>query len=313
MVTREQLYEEVWVEPMTTVATKYEVSASFLARVCERLAVPRPPRGYWAKVAVGKAPARPALPPPQADDLLEWSRNGELPRRAPRPPPQPPTAPARPLRKLVERPALHPLLVGALESFRNTRKALLSSDALYLRPYKRKLLDMFVSNEALDRALAVANELFQTLEDRGHRVVLAPLEMPRRFWRKNLDHRERPSKVALSYGEAWEPDRPTMVLLGTVAIGLTIFEASEEAEVCWVDGGYVRVSEAPKTKRERFSHASSSTHKREMPSGRLVIRAYSPYPRTSWEQQWRERVLGDHSSGKFVEIARELARRSLST
>ena len=47
-VSREQLYEEVWAEPMTTVALKYEVSSSFMARICTRLKVPRPPRGYWA-------------------------------------------------------------------------------------------------------------------------------------------------------------------------------------------------------------------------------------------------------------------------
>ena len=46
-VTREALYEEVWSEPMTTVAARYGVSGSLLARVCSRLNVPRPPRGYW--------------------------------------------------------------------------------------------------------------------------------------------------------------------------------------------------------------------------------------------------------------------------
>jgi hypothetical protein len=32
------------------VAKKYEVSSNFLARVCERLNVSRPSRGYWAQV-----------------------------------------------------------------------------------------------------------------------------------------------------------------------------------------------------------------------------------------------------------------------
>ena len=36
-ISREQLYEEVWAEPMTTVALKYKVSSSFLARICTRL------------------------------------------------------------------------------------------------------------------------------------------------------------------------------------------------------------------------------------------------------------------------------------
>jgi hypothetical protein len=44
--TREKLYEEVWAEPMTKVAARYGVSSSFLARVCERLKVPRSSCGY---------------------------------------------------------------------------------------------------------------------------------------------------------------------------------------------------------------------------------------------------------------------------
>jgi hypothetical protein len=52
-ITREKLYEEVWAEPMTVVAARYQVSGNFLARVCVALNVPHPPRGYWAKLKVG--------------------------------------------------------------------------------------------------------------------------------------------------------------------------------------------------------------------------------------------------------------------
>lgn len=76
-VERDKLYKQVWAEPMITVAARYGVSSSFLARVCTRMRVPRPERGYWAKLAVGKAPAKPALPDAQPGDELEWSRSGE--------------------------------------------------------------------------------------------------------------------------------------------------------------------------------------------------------------------------------------------
>ena len=36
MVTREELYELVWSTPMIRVAEKFEVSGSYLARVCPR-------------------------------------------------------------------------------------------------------------------------------------------------------------------------------------------------------------------------------------------------------------------------------------
>ncbi|MDX3911649.1 MAG: hypothetical protein QHC67_17855 [Sphingobium sp.] len=62
MVSREELYQLVWSEPMTKIAARFGVSGSYLARICTMLNVPRPERGYWAKLAVGKAPLQPSLP-----------------------------------------------------------------------------------------------------------------------------------------------------------------------------------------------------------------------------------------------------------
>ena len=79
MISRETLYELVWSTPMTKVAEKFEVSGSYLARVCTELRVPRPERGYWAKLAVGKAPQRPVLPEPLPGDPVVWSRTEGFP------------------------------------------------------------------------------------------------------------------------------------------------------------------------------------------------------------------------------------------
>jgi hypothetical protein len=67
VISREELYELVWSLPMIKVGEKFEVSGSYMARMCSVLNVPRPERGYWAKLAVGKAPTRPPLP--EAVDL----------------------------------------------------------------------------------------------------------------------------------------------------------------------------------------------------------------------------------------------------
>jgi hypothetical protein len=79
VITREELYELVWSTPMIKVAEKFEVSGSYLARVCTELRVPRPEPGYWAKLAVGKAPQRPALPEPLSGHPVVWSRTDEYP------------------------------------------------------------------------------------------------------------------------------------------------------------------------------------------------------------------------------------------
>ena len=76
-LTREALYALVWSEPMLKGSVWYGVSSSYMARVCTLLNVPRPEPGYWAKLAVGKAPPIPPLPDPRPGDELVWSRDGE--------------------------------------------------------------------------------------------------------------------------------------------------------------------------------------------------------------------------------------------
>jgi hypothetical protein len=74
MISREELYELVWSVPMIKVGEKFKLSGSYMARVCSTLRVPRPERGYWAKLAVGKAPERPTLPDAQPGDQLSWPK-----------------------------------------------------------------------------------------------------------------------------------------------------------------------------------------------------------------------------------------------
>lgn len=61
-ISRDQLYELVWSQPMQHLAQEVGVSDVGLAKTCRRHGIPLPPRGYWAKVQAGKAVYRPALP-----------------------------------------------------------------------------------------------------------------------------------------------------------------------------------------------------------------------------------------------------------
>lgn len=61
VLTREQLYEEVWAEPMSTLAPRYGLSDVGLAKICRRLSVPVPGRCYWRQKEVGQKVRRPAL------------------------------------------------------------------------------------------------------------------------------------------------------------------------------------------------------------------------------------------------------------
>jgi len=61
-LSRDQLYDAVWSEPMIRLAERFGISGNGLAKICDRENIPYPPRGYWAKHAVGKASPRTALP-----------------------------------------------------------------------------------------------------------------------------------------------------------------------------------------------------------------------------------------------------------
>jgi hypothetical protein len=296
-VSRETLFEQVWLEPMTTVAVRHGVSSNFLARVCERLNVPHPGRGYWQQLEVGKAEPKPALPDPRPGDELEWARDGE-PRRFFQPVTQSPEA-SEPLPKRVFPPGtIHPLVAGTRDIFSHSA----GNDAGHLRPSKRKLPDVFVTEAQLERGLGFLDELFKALESRGHRVDFAPFA--RQFQRPDLEVREK-AKGQHVFWHGWYPDRPTVTYVEAVAFGLTLFELAEEVEVRYLDGKYVRVSDLPQRPPRRGYPVSSWTSTRDMATGRLALRASSPYWRAPWERQWRESKPGELTT-KVKEIVRTL-------
>jgi hypothetical protein len=304
-ISREQLYVEVWAEPMTTVAQRYKVSSSFLARVCERLGVPRPPRGFWAQRAVGIKLEQPPLPKPEPGSELEWVRDGSDPRR------QPMLAARRTKQAPRERPDTHALLVGAHAHFMHARE---NRDEQYQRPYKQNLVDVFVSKELIDGALKFANDFFLALEDRNHLVTLAPARSS--FERMPAEVCEGHKHQQDSYRGPgrWKPAGPTLVTVGDVSIGLTVFEVSEEVEVRYdsKQSKYIRVTPLDalllqKTRRGAASAYQDWTSKRWLPSGRLALHAYSPLQGVGWEKYWRERKPGDLLR-QIEAIARELKR-----
>ena len=52
-LTREQLYDLVWSEPMQRLAKQIGISDVAIAKHCRKLGVPVPERGHWNKLQVG--------------------------------------------------------------------------------------------------------------------------------------------------------------------------------------------------------------------------------------------------------------------
>ena len=297
---REELYALVWAKPMLRVGEQFGVSSSYLARVCKRLNVPRPERGYWARLAVGRAPSKPDLPEAGPGDELSWVRNGEYDNLA-RPLPRPRTPRRRSTRSSVIS-GQHPLIEGAKLHFEKGRY---KTDSGYLKPDKKNLVDLFLTRESLDKGLALADALFSHFEKKGHRVMLAPRDED--FRRAAFEEREG-CRGSRGYRDFWSPWRCTVVYIGTLAIGLTIFELSKETTVRYVDGKYVREDDYVAPPRRKYTDHSWTTTM-YWPTGRLCLQAYSPYPRAKWINQWRETEKKDLTS-RIKLITRELKKAS---
>lgn len=96
-ISRKDLYDLVWSEPLVTLAARFKISDVALRKTCQKAAIPTPERGYWARKDAGQkcpVPSLPERPPAMGDEVLvaggqyawqrQWSREELL---GPLPPP----------------------------------------------------------------------------------------------------------------------------------------------------------------------------------------------------------------------------------
>src|SRR5450631_3992615 len=84
-LTRQELYDMVWSEPMSSLAKNFAISDVALAKRCRIVDVPIPYRGYWARKAAGQKPAQ--TPLPKYRRSIAANKSQETPSRPA--PPQP--------------------------------------------------------------------------------------------------------------------------------------------------------------------------------------------------------------------------------
>jgi len=168
-VDRETLYNEVWTEPVSVVAPRYGLSDVGLAKICRSLAIPLPSRGYWAKVKAGKVMHRVPLPPlkhsvavprglvkvPSEKAAVQEATRKTVARVRkevlPFPPPEEAASP-------------HPLVVAASKRLRRRDGW---PEGTLLRSAPKEVLNLSVTKDALDRALALTDALIKALENEG--------------------------------------------------------------------------------------------------------------------------------------------------
>lgn len=62
ILTRQELFELVWAQPMTVLAKRYDISDVGLRKACLRMNIPIPKAGHWQKVRAGRKIRIPELP-----------------------------------------------------------------------------------------------------------------------------------------------------------------------------------------------------------------------------------------------------------
>ena len=282
--SRESLYEQVWATPMNHLAETFGVSGSYLARVCEALNIPRPPVGYWQKKAVGKAKPRPDLPALRPGDQTSWSKNKLLTTLGKRTPRR--QAAVRGVFKTGAS-QRHPMTIGIEGDYLKTRKI---EDNEFLKPYKKLLPDIVASKDQIGRAVQIASDLYDALEQKGHRVLFAPSDQNMK--RVEIDERETPRKDRkygrYSMGRFWSPHRPTVTYVGTVPIGLALIEMTKRVTLRYVGGKYVREDSATVQSLNARQLINSWTTEQDVPCGRFRVVTYSPIAGVDWVKTWQE-------------------------
>ena len=76
--SREDLYDAVWSKPMIKLAEEFGISGRGLAKLCERLRVPVPPRGYWRKFSLGQSIKKTSLPTVEFTRYELWKNQSSL-------------------------------------------------------------------------------------------------------------------------------------------------------------------------------------------------------------------------------------------
>ncbi len=180
---REELYEKVWAQPVVHVAKEYGVSDVAIAKVCRKLNVPLPGRGYWARKQYGYAVSRKPLP--QLKEPIVVTRNAPTLNTFSTPTPPPPlhsddqTEFAR-IDKLATDGAFnfaastkalrHPLIVQTRQALREGSL----DDRRILRPkYQARSLNVRVGKDSVKRALELLASIIATAERHDAQIAVS--------------------------------------------------------------------------------------------------------------------------------------------
>lgn len=172
---REKLYEEVWREPITSLAKKYEISDVGLIKICKKLAIPTPGRGHWAKAYPAERPPLPINHSGPSNFEHRVLQKPDIPQSVSKEDPDE-------IRDLIsyEKIPSHKIIVP--ERLLSPHPFVLQTKQILeeqkgdrygrLYHYKAKYLNFHVTKAGLLRALRIMDALIKALEKRQMKVMM---------------------------------------------------------------------------------------------------------------------------------------------
>jgi hypothetical protein len=171
-LNRKELYVQVWSIPISQLAKQYQISNVGLAKICKKLKIPVPGRGYWAKKGKKKRPPllsikgvpefavhkilpdNPNLKKEENDEIQALIAFEEKPENFIQVP-----------EKLY---SPHPLVAFTKQCLKIGH----SDTYGRMRVAHNKCLDVRISKDSIDRAMRIYDALIKALEKRGFSVSI---------------------------------------------------------------------------------------------------------------------------------------------
>ena len=298
-ITRDDLYQQVWEEPVSKIAPRYGISDVGLKKICVKLNVPVPPRGYWAKLANGKTPRKRALPKIGKGEPTSIKIAKRKPREIkPDSPSTPVTGP-----QFWPHPRIsastdvgHPIVLKLVQDYATAK---VGEDGL-LHSRRMDAWPLKVSQDNRDRYFRILDGLLRSFDSVGHAVSLGTnwfecttefgivkfelLETMKSVERNpNKEERER-DRDRLRYYANDERNRPRYyrdIASGLLAITIQ-HEDTLNVRKVWSD------SEKSKLENQLTSFASGMLRfadARKVAADKAEKRRLE---REEWQRQWRE-------------------------
>jgi|WetSurSiteA1Bulk_404760.scaffolds.fasta_scaffold00059_27 hypothetical protein len=177
-LTRKELYDLVWAEPLSRLAKRHKISDNGLRKICKRMNIPIPAMGHWQKIQYNKKVAIIKLPEKyDGKDEIILNEKGSDDAET-----DSPLAQQRRLVSLIESAKDIELQVPPRLSSRPDK--LITSTDNYYEAYRKRhrgnypsyperinVLDIEVSEENIPRALRLLDTIIKALRLRKHDVA----------------------------------------------------------------------------------------------------------------------------------------------